>query len=219
MPLLRFLNAGESHGPEVVAILEGFPAGMPVDIDGINFQLSRRQKAFGSGGRMRIEKDRALLTAGVQAKKTTGGPIALRVVNRDFENWRARNIDPMTTPRPGHADLVGAQKYGYDDLRFSLERALSGYVLITHHRDQPGVVGRIGTILGRHEVNIAGMQVGRRTRGGEAIMVINIDDDAPDAALHEIRSIPGIVNAFVVSLPQSVTATPTMPALASTARR
>lgn len=121
--MLRFLNAGESHGPEVVAILEGFPAGMPVDIDALNFQLSRRQKAFGSGGRMRIEKDRALVTAGVQAKKTTGGPIALRVVNRDFENWRERNIDPMTTPRPGHADLVGAQKYGYDDLRFSLERA------------------------------------------------------------------------------------------------
>ncbi|MCC6704344.1 MAG: ACT domain-containing protein, partial [Thermomicrobiales bacterium] len=103
--------------------------------------------------------------------------------------------------------------------RFSLERALSGYVLITHHRDQPGVVGRIGTILGRHEVNIAGMQVGRRTRGGEAIMVINIDDDAPEAVLHEIKSIPGIVNAVVVSLPQSTTATPTMPTLASTARR
>jgi D-3-phosphoglycerate dehydrogenase len=103
--------------------------------------------------------------------------------------------------------------------RFSLERALSGYVLITHHRDQPGVVGRIGTILGRHEVNIAGMQVGRRSRGGEAIMVINIDDAAPDAALHEIRSIPGIVNAVVVSLPQSVMSTPTMPELASAGRR
>ncbi len=103
--------------------------------------------------------------------------------------------------------------------RFSLERALSGYVLITHHRDQPGVVGRIGTILGRHEVNIAGMQVGRRNRGGEAIMVINIDDDAPDAALHEIRTIPGIVNAVVVSLPQAVGSTPSMPALASNARR
>ncbi|MGH2550053.1 MAG: phosphoglycerate dehydrogenase, partial [Thermomicrobiales bacterium] len=75
--------------------------------------------------------------------------------------------------------------------RFSLERALSGYVLITHHRDQPGVVGRIGTILGRHEVNIAGMQVGRRNRGGEAIMVVNIDDNAPSAAIQEIRTIPG----------------------------
>jgi D-3-phosphoglycerate dehydrogenase len=103
--------------------------------------------------------------------------------------------------------------------RFSLERALSGYVLITHHLDQPGVVGRIGTILGRHEVNIAGMQVGRRTRGGQAIMVINIDDAAPDAALHEIRTIPGIVNAVVVSLPPSLTATPSMPTLASAGRR
>ena len=83
--------------------------------------------------------------------------------------------------------------------RFSLERALSGYVLITHHHDQPGVVGRIGTILGRHSVNIAGMQVGRRNRGGDAIMVINIDDNTPTAALEEIRTIPGIVNAVVVS--------------------
>ncbi len=99
--------------------------------------------------------------------------------------------------------------------RFSLERALSGYVLITHHRDQPGVVGRIGTILGRYEVNIAGMQVGRRSRGGDAIMVINIDDDAPDAALQEIRTIPGIVNAFVVSLPPATDRSPTMSALAS----
>ncbi len=86
--------------------------------------------------------------------------------------------------------------------RFSLERALSGYVLITHHHDQPGVVGRIGTVLGRHEVNIAGMQVGRRQRGGSAIMVINVDDGVPDAALQEILSIPGIQNAFVVSLPE-----------------
>jgi D-3-phosphoglycerate dehydrogenase len=97
--------------------------------------------------------------------------------------------------------------------RFSLERALSGYVLITHHRDQPGVVGRIGTILGRHEVNIAGMQVGRRTRGGEAIMVVNIDDDAPDAALQEIRTIPGILNAVVVSLPEASDRSPSMPTL------
>ena len=123
MRVLRFLNAGESHGPEVLAILEGFPAGLAVNIEAVNLQLERRQRAFGSGGRMRIERDRVQVTAGVQAGKTTGGPIALRVKNRDFENWRTRSIAPMTTPRPGHADLVGAQKYGYDDLRFSLERA------------------------------------------------------------------------------------------------
>jgi D-3-phosphoglycerate dehydrogenase len=85
--------------------------------------------------------------------------------------------------------------------RFSLERALAGEVLITHHRDQPGVVGRIGTVLGRHRVNIAGMQVGRHQQGGEAIMVLNVDDEIPDAALAEIRTIPGIKNAYKVSLP------------------
>lgn len=103
--------------------------------------------------------------------------------------------------------------------RFSLERALSGYVLITHHHDQPGVVGRIGTILGRHSVNIAGMQVGRRSRGGDAIMVINIDDDAPLAALEEIRTIPGVENAVVVSLPAATDRAAKMPALATSGRR
>ncbi|MGH2559202.1 MAG: phosphoglycerate dehydrogenase [Thermomicrobiales bacterium] len=85
--------------------------------------------------------------------------------------------------------------------RFTLERALAGEVIITHHRDQPGVVGRLGTILGRHEANIAGMQVGRHHRGGEAIMVLNVDDEISDAALDEIRVIPGVKTAFKVSLP------------------
>jgi D-3-phosphoglycerate dehydrogenase len=89
--------------------------------------------------------------------------------------------------------------------RFSLERALAGEVLITHHRDQPGVVGRMGTILGRYEVNIAGMQVGRHMRGGEAIMVTNVDDEIPEAALAEIRAIPGVRNVYVVSLPPAQT--------------
>jgi D-3-phosphoglycerate dehydrogenase len=87
--------------------------------------------------------------------------------------------------------------------RFSLERALAGELLITHHHDQPGIVGRIGTVLGRHRVNIAGMQVGRHQQGGEAIMVLNVDDEIPDAALAEIRTIPGIKNAYKVSLPPS----------------
>lgn len=85
--------------------------------------------------------------------------------------------------------------------RFSLERPLAGDVLITHHRDQPGVIGRVGTILGRYEVNIAGMQVGRHRRGGEAIMVLNVDDAIPDNALIELRAIPGLIGAYVVSLP------------------
>lgn len=122
MPI-RFLNAGESHGPELTVIVEGLPARLPVDTGAIRAELARRQRAFGSGGRMRIEQDDVIVTSGVMAGRTTGGPVAMRIKNRDWESWRERDIEPMTIPRPGHADLVGALKYGHDDLRLSLERA------------------------------------------------------------------------------------------------
>ena len=98
--------------------------------------------------------------------------------------------------------------------RFSLPQALAGDVLITHHHDVPGVIGRLGTILGRYTVNIAGMQVGRHHRGGEALMVLNVDDPIPEAALAEIVATPGVANAYVVSLPP---AEPRQPALAPAA--
>lgn len=122
MPL-RFLTAGESHGPELTAILEGLPAGLPVDPEAIARELARRQQAYGAGGRMKIEQDRAHITAGVMAGRTTGGPIALTIANKDWKNWADRDIKPMTIPRPGHADLTGAIKYGYRELRLALERA------------------------------------------------------------------------------------------------
>lgn len=122
MPL-RFLTAGESHGPELTAILEGLPAGLPVDSEAIARELARRQQAYGAGGRMKIEQDRARITAGVMAGRTTGGPIALTIANKDWKNWADREIKPMTVPRPGHADLTGAIKYGYRELRLALERA------------------------------------------------------------------------------------------------
>ncbi|MDX1664190.1 MAG: chorismate synthase [Candidatus Promineifilaceae bacterium] len=121
--MLRFLTAGESHGPELTAILEGMPAGLPIDRDALDHQMARRQKGYGSGGRMRIERDAAQITAGLMAGKTTGGPIALRLTNKDYEKWRERDVEPLTVPRPGHADLTGALKYGYRELRLSLERA------------------------------------------------------------------------------------------------
>ncbi|MDD3828599.1 MAG: chorismate synthase [Anaerolineae bacterium] len=121
--MLRFLTAGESHGPGLTAILEGMPAGLPLAAGEIDAQLRRRQQGFGSGGRMHIEDDRAHLEGGVMNGRTTGAPIALRIENRDWANWRERDVKPMTIPRPGHADLVGAVKYGYRDLRLSLERA------------------------------------------------------------------------------------------------
>ena len=122
MPI-RFFTAGESHGPGLTAILEGMPAGLPLSLEDINLDLRRRQKGYGSGGRMQIEKDKILITAGVMNGMTTGAPIALQVANRDFKSWKERDITPVTAPRPGHADLTGAIKYGYRELRLSLERA------------------------------------------------------------------------------------------------
>lgn len=121
--MIRFLTAGESHGPELTAILEGMPAGLAVDLDEINQQMARRQKGYGTGGRMRIEKDAIQITAGVVDGRTTGAPIAIRLPNLDYSKWRDRDIEPLTVPRPGHADLTGAVKYGYRELRLSLERA------------------------------------------------------------------------------------------------
>lgn len=121
--MIRFLTAGESHGPMLTAIVEGLPAGLKLAPDDINGELRRRQQGYGSGGRMSIEHDEVRITSGVMNGMTTGAPIALLVENRDFKNWKEKDIAPMTTPRPGHADLTGAIKYGYRELRVALERA------------------------------------------------------------------------------------------------
>jgi chorismate synthase len=123
MRMLRFLTAGESHGPELTVILEGLPAGIPLENDDVDIQMARRQAGEGSGGRMAIEKDRVLITGGVMAGRTTGAPVSMVIANKDFEAWAHRDIAPMTIPRPGHADLTAALKYGYRDLRLGLERA------------------------------------------------------------------------------------------------
>ncbi len=121
--MLRFLTAGESHGPLLTAILEGMPAGLPLAPDDLERDMARRQQGYGGGGRMQIERDRARVTGGVMNGLTTGGPISLLIENRDWKNWAERDITPMTTPRPGHADLTGTIKYGYRDLRLALERS------------------------------------------------------------------------------------------------
>jgi chorismate synthase len=122
MPL-RFLTAGESHGPSLTAILDGIPAGLSLTASIIDLELARRQKGYGSGGRMKIEKDMVQILGGVMAGETTGAPLALLVENADHIKWKGKAIEPMTAPRPGHADLTGAVKYGYRDLRPALERA------------------------------------------------------------------------------------------------
>ncbi len=123
MTRLRFLTAGESHGPALVAILEGLPAGLPLAPDDLAPDLLRRQTGYGSGPRMKIEKDEAQILGGVMAGRTTGAPLALLIPNLDHAKWQGKAVEPMTIPRPGHADLTAAVKYGYGDLRLGLERA------------------------------------------------------------------------------------------------
>ncbi|AEG33796.1 chorismate synthase [Thermus thermophilus SG0.5JP17-16] len=129
---MRFLTAGESHGPELLAIIEGLPAGLPLSEEDINPWLEKRQKGYGRGRRMVIETDRVEFRAGVRGGRTTGAPVALAIKNADFKNW-AEIMDPapgnwprkraLTAARPGHADLAGGMKYGHKDLRDVLERA------------------------------------------------------------------------------------------------
>ena len=121
--MIRYLTAGESHGPELTGILEGVPAGFNISKKYLDSFLQRRQKGVGSGGRMNIEQDEVLITSGVVNGISTGAPIALRILNRDWENWKDKEIEPYVVPRPGHADLVGTAKYNHEDIRFVLERA------------------------------------------------------------------------------------------------
>jgi chorismate synthase len=128
---LRFTTAGESHGPGLTAVVEGLPAGLELRPEDIDRDLARRQLGHGRGGRMKIESDRAEVTAGVRHGRTLGSPVALTIQNRDYANWEARmnpwpveaDVAEVHLPRPGHADLAGVQKYGFTDVRNVLERA------------------------------------------------------------------------------------------------
>src|SRR5512135_84555 len=131
---LRLTTAGESHGPALSAVLEGIPAGLTIDRELLRSDMSRRQHGYGRGGRMKIETDSVEITGGVRGGVTLGSPVAFRIENRDFANWKAVmdpwEVDPeaaasrrVRRPRPGHADLAGGMKYGVGDLRDVLERA------------------------------------------------------------------------------------------------
>src|SRR5262245_27160163 len=131
----NFTTAGESHGKGLVAIIEGLPAGLPIDVSAINRELWRRQQGYGRGGRMKIESDEVEIFSGVRHGKTLGSPVSLLIRNRDFENWRDvmavesheftddKRARRLTRPRPGHTDLAGGLKYDTHDLRDILERA------------------------------------------------------------------------------------------------
>jgi len=135
--MLRWLTAGESHGPELIAVLEGFPAGVPITLEDIQSDLARRKLGYGRGARMKFEADEVSLSGGIRHGLSQGGPVALRVGNTEWPKWEtvmsphpvdAEDLEggratPLTRPRPGHADLTGMQKYGFDDARPVLERA------------------------------------------------------------------------------------------------
>ncbi|MFS9102140.1 chorismate synthase [Streptococcus australis] len=169
---MRYLTAGESHGPRLTAIIEGVPAGLPLTADFINAELRRRQGGYGRGARMKIESDQVEITSGVRHGLTMGGPITLHVTNLDHQKWleimsvsdveeKKKGLRKITNPRPGHADLVGGIKYRFDDLRNSLERSSARE---TTMRVAVGAVAKrlleeIGVQVASHIVNFGGIEV------------------------------------------------------------
>jgi len=169
---LRMITAGESHGPGLTCIIEGLPAGLELDREALDLDLARRQLGHGRGGRMKIERDKVQVTGGVRHGRTLGGPIALQVVNRDYANWEERMnawpvqdaIAEVHLPRPGHADLVGTQKYGLSDVRDILERASARE---TAARVAGGAVAKaflrdLGVDVLSHVIQITGVSAPRR---------------------------------------------------------
>ena len=169
---MRYLTAGESHGPRLTAIIEGVPAGLPLTAGYINVELKRRQGGYGRGARMKIESDQVEITSGVRHGLTMGGPITLNVTNLDHQKWleimsvsdvegKKKGLRKITKPRPGHADLVGGIKYRFDDLRNSLERSSARE---TTMRVAVGAVAKrlleeIGVQVASHIVNFGGIEV------------------------------------------------------------
>jgi chorismate synthase len=161
--MLRFLTAGESHGPCLTAIVEGLPAGLAIDVEAVNRDLRRRQGGYGRGGRMQIERDQVQILGGVMYGKTTGAPVAMRIENRDWANWRERwrsgDLPQLSVPRPGHADYAGMVKYGLGDARPISERAsareTAARVAVGALARQ--LLGQLGAAVGSYVSEIGGV--------------------------------------------------------------
>ncbi|MBM4363585.1 MAG: chorismate synthase [Deltaproteobacteria bacterium] len=181
---MRLLTAGESHGPGLVALVEGVPAGVPVDPRAVDADLRRRQLGYGRGGRQRIERDSARFTGGVRQGRTTGGPVAMLIENRDFANWeRVMSVTPVPDPappvtqmRPGHADLAASLKFGYTDVRDSIERSSARE---TAARVAAGAIAKA-------VLQVAGIRVRSETKViGDVEAVPTFDDERVEAS--EVR--------------------------------
>ncbi|ULL15571.1 chorismate synthase [Paenibacillus sp. H1-7] len=225
---MRYLTAGETHGPQLTAIIEGFPSNVTIDFEEVNFQLARRQKGYGRGRRMQIEKDTASIVGGVRHGKTTGAPIALVVENNDWKHWTSvMNIEPIegsdetkrrvNRPRPGHADLNGGLKYNQRDLRNILERSSARE---TTMRVAIGAVARqllsaFGIKVASQVIRIGEIEVQRQELPIEDLIRITeesplrvVDKDAEakmiaaiDAAKEDGDTLGGIVECVIEGVP------------------
>ena len=214
---LRFLTAGESHGPSLTTILDGLPAGLPLTTEIINKELARRQQGYGSGGRMKIEKDTVQILGGVMGGETTGAPIALLVQNDDHVKWKGKAIEPMTAPRPGHADLTGAVKYGYKDLRPALERAsarettmrVAAGAVCKHFLAQFGIiVGGYVSSIGEVQTDFGDMSYEERfTRAEESDVRCPIESSANqiraeiEKTIHGKNTLGGVLEIVALNVP------------------
>ena len=226
---MRYLTAGESHGPRLTAIIEGVPAGLPLSEEDINKELKRRQGGYGRGARMKIESDRVEITSGVRHGLTMGGPITLNVPNLDHQKWleimnvapveeKKKNLRKITKPRPGHADLVGGIKYRFDDLRNSLERSSARE---TTMRVAVGAVAKrileeIGVEVASHIVNFGGIEIAipenltvseikEKASKSEVSIVVPEQEEAVKAYIDQVKkygdTIGGIVETLVGGVP------------------
>ena len=226
---MRYLTAGESHGPRLTAIIEGVPAGLPLTAEDINRELKRRQGGYGRGDRMKIETDQVEITSGVRHGVTMGGPITLHVVNKDHQKWldimnvadveeKKKGLRKITKPRPGHADLVGGIKYRFSDLRNSLERSSARE---TTMRVAVGAVAKrlleeLGMDITNHVVTFGGIEVNvpdqlslseiKERAGQSDVSIVNVDqEDEIRAYIDQIKkdgdTIGGVVETIVGGVP------------------
>jgi chorismate synthase len=228
--MLRFSTAGESHGESLVALISGLPAGVPVDQAFLDHELWRRQQGYGRGGRMRIEKDTAHILSGVRHGKTIGSPIAMTLANNDWKNWEeilpvaegdAAKHKPVTSPRPGHADLAGALKYDFPDGRYILERASARE---SAARTACGAIAKmllraLGIEVASHVIRVGAAELAREATFAEIaalaqreeVLLACVDAESEarmkaevDVALRTGDTIGGIFEVVVHGLPPGV---------------
>lgn len=196
--MLRFLTAGESHGPSLVGIVEGLPAGLAISVEAIDRDLARRQIGYGAGARMKIEHDHVEVLGGLVNGETIGAPVALRIENLDYKNWKDRPVPVQTIPRPGHADLAGALKYDFDNLRLVAERAsaretamrVAVGALARQLLSQFGItVGSYVTEIGGVSAHLADLPYAERFARAEASDVRVFDEASAERIRQRIREV------------------------------